>query len=202
AVNLTVDSVNDDPLVNAGADASAIEGQTVSFSGAYSDPGRLLTAVEILWRFGDGATLSGSLTPSHTYADDGLYNITLTITDEQGAASSDFLLLTVENAAPTIAPLPDAHIALGNALTLTVAFTDPGLLDTHTLAVAWGDGSTASINLSLGARTYELRHTFTSEGAFHVSLTITDDDNASASTGLTATVERKAYLTRIPLILK
>ena len=50
---------------------------------------------EILWDFGDGNTASGSLTPSHSYDTEGVYTVTLTVTDDLGASDTDSLEVTV-----------------------------------------------------------------------------------------------------------
>lgn len=63
-------------------------GQTVTFTGTASDLDGQVTA----WRFdfGDGAFETGTGTPSatHTYADAGGYNATLTVFDDKGGAST------------------------------------------------------------------------------------------------------------------
>jgi PKD repeat protein len=56
---------------------------TVSVDGSGS-----LNAVSWSWKFGDGAT-GGGVTSSHTYADPGLYTITLTVTNATGQIDSD-----------------------------------------------------------------------------------------------------------------
>src|SRR5262249_6339667 len=53
------------------------------------------------WDFGDGATVDGTLTPSHTYADNGTYTATLTVTDANNLVTSDAAVVTVNNVAPT-----------------------------------------------------------------------------------------------------
>ena len=43
-----------------------------------------------------------TLTPNHVYADDGIYTVTLTVTDAEGAVDADELTVTVDNANPDI----------------------------------------------------------------------------------------------------
>ncbi len=55
------------------------------------------------WNFGDGATATGA-TASHSYAAAGTYNVTLTVTDEQGLTKTLTQQVTVApNQAPTAA---------------------------------------------------------------------------------------------------
>jgi PKD repeat protein len=91
------------PSVDAGADQSANTGDTVSFSGSFSDPGTLDTHV-VEWDFGDGSFASGTLTPAHVYTAAGTYTVTLRVTDDDGGEGIDSLVVTV--AAPA-APIQD-----------------------------------------------------------------------------------------------
>jgi PKD repeat protein len=81
--------------VEAGADQAVDEGAPVHFSGSFTDP-RGGEAHNIEWDFGDGAKTDGTLTPTHVYADDGTYIVTLTVTDDDGGAGSDTLTITVD----------------------------------------------------------------------------------------------------------
>jgi hypothetical protein len=187
-VTLTILPFNADPIVDAGADQSVDEGQAVQFTGSYVDPGRQLsgfsdrwavTAVTIAWDFGDGDTASGTLTPTHTYADDGFYTVTLTVDDGLGGIGVDELLVTVANVAPALDPINDQVVGVNQPFTDTAAFNDPGLLDTYTLVVDWSDGLTETFNLVAGTYAFDLGHTYTLSGTYTVSVSVSDDDNGS-----------------------
>ena len=63
----------------------SIDGYTVTFTDqSYDSDG---TIVSWLWDFGDGQS-STAQNPVHTYAADGVYNVTLTVTDNEDASSN------------------------------------------------------------------------------------------------------------------
>ena len=103
----TVTVNNVAPTVDAGPDQSASEGDTLNFSGSFSDPGSADTHV-IEWDFGDGSPpAGGTLTPSHSYASGGVYTVTLTVTDDDGGAGADTLSVTVEGGTQPEPPIGD-----------------------------------------------------------------------------------------------
>ncbi len=91
---LTLTVENLPPSVEAGEDMTAETGEEVAFSGTFSDPGILDTHI-IVWDFGDGETGEGTLTPTHVYNTPGSYPVTLTVTDDEGAAGSSSLTVVV-----------------------------------------------------------------------------------------------------------
>jgi len=56
----------------------------------------------VLWDFGDGMTVSGTLTPTHTYGDNGTFTVTLMVTDTTGLSAEDALVVSVGNVAPSV----------------------------------------------------------------------------------------------------
>jgi VCBS repeat-containing protein len=200
-VDITVEPVNDAPLPDAGTDQAGNEGQAIQFNGSYSDPGLLnIQAVTIAWDFGDGATASGTLTPTHTYTDDGVYIVTLVVTDDLGGVGMDSLLVTVDNVAPALAPIADQSVVAGEALTLTAAYADPGLLDTHTAVIAWGDGLTGTLNLAAGLSSFDFAHAYAAAGTYTVTVTLTDDDGGQDVATFTVEVTPAGFTTFLPVV--
>ncbi|WP_436535599.1 PQQ-dependent sugar dehydrogenase [Actinoplanes sp. HUAS TT8] len=99
---------------------------TVNFSSAgSSDPeGGALTYA---WNFGDGGT-STSANPAHTYAGNGTYNVTLTVTDPQGATGTGGVQVGVGNTAPTVtinAPVDGQLVSFGDTVPFSLTVSDP-----------------------------------------------------------------------------
>lgn len=200
SVSLDIACINDAPVVNAGEDVTAVEGEAIAFNGSYSDPG--FGGDSIQWVFGDGAVITGTLTPSHAYADNGTYTVTLTITDSVGAAGSDGLVVTVDNAAPVLADIGDLTTTESVTVTFTAAYTDAGLLDTHTATIAWGDGTTEPATVANGL--VSSSHVYASAGVYTAVVTLTDNDNGVGTQTFTVTVEATAvvYTRFLPLVLR
>jgi VCBS repeat-containing protein len=204
-VNITVNPLNDAPLVEAGADKEVAEGELVSFSGSFTDPGMQggnIQAETILWEFGDGSSAEGTLTPSHAYADNGYYTVTLTVTDDQGAAGSDWLLVVVSNVAPALDALDDRSAVAGEAVSFNFTFSDPGLADMHSFTIDWGDGEEEDYDLALGMRELETSHTYGAASTFTASVTVMDDDGGQHTLGFTVTVVPSEYTFHLPVIFR
>lgn len=201
-VVLTVTPVNDPPQVEAGSNQSISEGQVASFQGSFTDPdsARLLAGEQILWLFGDGASITGTLAPTHPYADDGSFTVTLIVTDSQGAAAGDTLLVSVANTPPALGVLPGQEVLVGQPLTLTVPFSDAGLLDAHVLTITWGDGVTETVSLAAGVFTLEASHTYLVPGDYTVTLTLADEDGGQDRHTLPVSV--LPYALYLPLMKK
>ncbi len=181
--------VNDDfpPVANAGPDRTVGEGAAVVFDGSgSSDPdGDVLT---YLWNFGDGST-ADVVAPTHAYADNGTYTVTLTVSDGHGGTSTDTLTVTVNNVAPTAASTGPTGGVRGQARVFSFSATDPGSADSaapFTYAINWGDGNTQTVTGPAGG--VQLEHLYTASGGYTVSATATDKDggtSAAATRGIT-----------------
>lgn len=125
------------PVANAGPDQVVAPGKAVTLSGAAStDPDGSITSYA--WNFGDGTTGSG-VSVSKTYSVAGVYTVSLTVTDANGASSTDTAIITVQ--APTnttvfadqglaLASLSSATSAEGSSKTdVTTKLKDNNLTD-------------------------------------------------------------------------
>ena len=95
-VNLTATTKKAPIVVEAGSDQTVEEGKTANFEGSFTSSGSHTYSYH--WDFGDGSVEDSSLTTSHTYVDNGIYTVNLTVTDEEGDFGNDTLTVTVNNA--------------------------------------------------------------------------------------------------------
>ena len=149
------------------------------------------------WNFGDENTNTTTLTPSHIYADDGVYNVSLTVDDQHGGVVSDTLVVTITNVAPTVVAGADQHLNIGSTATINATFSDPGSDDTHTATINWGDENETAGIVDQG--TVTASHTYTQTGEYTVTITVNDDDGGQGSDTLTISVKFNIFL---PLIVR
>lgn len=84
------------------AERLALEGVALTLSAEGSAPGNASDPiVRYDWDFGDGETGEGELV-QHAWPDAGTYQVSLTVTDEDGSVASDTLTVEVINVAPRI----------------------------------------------------------------------------------------------------
>jgi len=198
----------DAPVSMAGMAVSSVEGS--QFSGpvaTFTDPDAAATAAEytasIDW--GDGTTSSGTITlangtftvsGSHTYAEEGAFTVSVTVTDADLAGNT-----ATASATATVAdgPLSAAGMAIsgveGLSTSGTVAtFTDAdpnGTASDYTATIDWGDGSTSAGTVTASASggfTVTGAHTYAEEGSHSVGVSIADAGGSNAAATGSATV--------------
>ncbi len=154
-----------------------VSGETVVFSAAGSDdPDGWLTGYT--WSI-EGSTLYGEQV-SHHFAGPGTYEVSLTVTDNDGLSNTSSGTVEVDNAPPVAAfSLSPEQPVAGQAVSFTDGSSDP---DGSIAAWQWtfGDGAISSeANPS---------HTYSEDGTYEVTLTVTDDDGATNSSSQHLTV--------------
>jgi len=149
---------------------SGCEGLTVSFIENAEN------SVSYIWDFGDGSPLSNESNPQHTYNTPGTYMVNLTTIGVGGCETSiskDPVNISASGFANFSSdPAPGSQVALPDA---AVAFTD---LSQHAMSWLWdfGDGS-----ISTDANPV---HIYTQDGAYVVSLTVTDQNGCVSTISL------------------
>jgi hypothetical protein len=93
--------------------------------------------------------------------------------------------LTVNNVAPTIGSItgPVDPVKVGVSTSVTVNFTDPGVLDTHTCTFDWDDTTTSpgTVSENNGTGSCTGTRTYQAAGVYTVTVTVRDKDGDSAT---------------------
>jgi hypothetical protein len=186
---------NQPPTADAGGPYSVAEGSTVVLDGAgSSDPdGDVLTYD---WDLDGDGVFDDYTGPDPVFGpkdDNGSFTVSVQVTDPSGESDVDSAIVNVANVAPSVAAGADQTVNEGEPLLPSDAsFSDPGILDTHTATVNWGNGTPAEVavvsenSVSLGS------HTYADNGAYTVTVTVTDDDGGIGSDTLTVIVNNVA----------
>lgn len=129
------------------------------------------------WSFGDGNT-SNQLSPSHNYASDGQYTVTLSITSDQGCPDDTTMTITRY-------PLPAPNFTVADVCVYdNITVTETGTINAPDTISTWdwnfGDGLTGT-----GATT---THLYGSHGNYDITLTATSEHNCATSVTLPVTI--------------
>ena len=173
---------NQPPTANVNGPYSGTVGNAVSFSSAgSSDPDGSIVGYS--WDFGDGAT-SSAANPTHTYSAAGVYTVTLTVTDDQGATGSASTTADITGGATNQPPTANVNGPYSGTVGNAVSFSSAGSSDPDGSIVGYswdfGDGATSSAA--------NPTHTYSAAGTYTVTLTVTDDQGATGSASTTANI--------------
>ncbi|MEE8472778.1 MAG: PKD domain-containing protein, partial [Dehalococcoidia bacterium] len=176
-------------------EGTELGGQLASFKAAGG-----IRALSATIDWGDGTTErgevldtdgGGSVTGSHVFADNGIFEVVVTVKDNLGGLARGGFTVRVENAAPRVEAGPDIEADEGRPVALTgVSFSDFGPRDTHIASIDWGDGSVepATLSETNGSGRVAGSHIYADNGTFTVSITVTDNDGAFHTSSLTLAV--------------
>jgi hypothetical protein len=101
-------------------------------------------------------------------------------------------VITVTNTAPSVGAIGNAPttVVAGEQINPTATFTDPGItvpaLETYSASWNWGDGTANTVGTVVmgsgqGTVTYPAKHTYTGDGTYYVTLTVTDSNGLSGT---------------------
>jgi PKD repeat protein len=145
------------------------------YGGLSSDSDGYIVSYE--WNFGDG-NIGYGINITHKYTAPGFYNVSLTVTDNEGATDTDYCVVEVTGTSGKYPP-----VSIPNPESQTVNVGEPAFLyggssydpDGYIVSYEWdfGDG-----NFGSGEN---VSHAYTTPGEYTVSLTVTDNDNMTDS---------------------
>src|SRR5262249_50704159 len=127
----TATVVNAPPSVLTASNLTGDEGQSLAFTATFSDAGVNDTHTAVIY-WGDGTNSIGQITESggrgtvsasHTYADNGTYTIRIEVRDNDGAAGTGMATATVANVAPTVLTASNLAANEGQVPIFTATFS-------------------------------------------------------------------------------
>jgi PKD repeat protein len=127
------------------------------------------------WNFGDGSPLAVGTTTTHTYAQNGSYSVSLTVLDNGGLNATTTKTVSVGPNAPPSATLTFTCTGLNCSFGGGASSDPDGTIQTYSWDL--GDGASAS------GKT--VSHSYAQPRSYSVTLTVTDNGGASASTAST-----------------
>jgi len=179
------------------ASVSLNDGDTLTQSGSFSDPGADTWGATVDYGEGDGPqvlALSGNtFNLSNVYENVGVFTVTVTVTDDDLGSGQATVIVTVTNAVPVITLVDctscdgDDNIVFGLTSDVSVTFTDPDG-DLSTVTINWGDGSADTILNNVAEGTISSSHTYAVTDIGFNPVTVTVDDGLDSDTDTSLTI--------------
>jgi PKD repeat protein len=196
--------VNTPPIINLlSGTQTSFNPIAVKFTEESTDPDGFIEKWE--WNFGDGSpifstTSSATKNPTHQYQNPGVYDVTLTVTDNGLIDGSNKKTaqktIQIEVFGPPANKPPQASFTLdnnNNFAPLLVNFTDTSI-DSDGFIVKWLWEFEPNVFIEFNPQSYRrvVSYTFRKSGTFTVKLTVTDNN------GLTSTATNDVIVTNTP----
>jgi PKD repeat protein len=179
AVSVSITVTNSDPSVFASASPTTIAvGESVAFVAMGNDPDA--DPLQYSWNF-DNGNVSSVQNPSQSYTSVGTYTATVTAVDPFGAKETSSIVIKVGHLPVPRFTTSEVTGFAGLPLTFDASLsTDP---ENAVVSYSWnfGDGSPIGSGQVIS-------RTYAADGAYSVSLTVTDAD------GLTSTTSRQIVI--------
>ena len=137
------------------------------------------------WDFGDGASGNG-MSPPHTYEEQGVYTITLTVYDNEGQTGTTTSLARIQdetNTKPTTPVIEGPSSGRKNVACLyTISASDPD--EDHILFyVDWGDGQTTGWMDASSQNQVHVKHKWGTTGTYEIAVKAMDEFGAESDWG-------------------
>lgn len=181
------DDPNNPPSADAGGPYSVAEGGSVALSAAgSSDPEQATNTLTFAWDLDDDGAFddAGGIGPTFSAAGrDGpdSQTVKVRVTDSGGLSDVAMATVSITNVAPTVgavavAPEPSDE---GETAEASADFSDPGVGDTFTCTVDYGEGDGPQAGTVAGTTCTGPPHAYGDEGSYTVEVCVADDDGGS-----------------------
>ena len=178
---LLVQAPNHPPTDLVLTPSGAFENGSATLDGSFADLDKSdAHTVALTWSDGSAseslALAAGTTTfsTSHLFTDPGSFTANVTVTDSPGATISGTATFAVANVAPTVGlGLSASSLVEGDSVTANVTVADPGVHDTFTLTLDFGDGS-AQLVQPVSAGSFSTSHAYPSAGSRTLTASVTD----------------------------
>lgn len=190
-------------IVDLRVPSSTPEASPCTITGSISEPSPADTlTLQVAW--GDGGTNSysyaagtASFSISHTYADNGLYAVTLTLTDDDLGQTVTTAQARIANVPPQITNVVfPASTVEGRTEWLDFDIVEPGIMDGLQIQVDWGDGTSIDYARNPGTTHFQYFHTYvddnptgTSQDVHTIRISVTDKDGGVGTLTRPVTVQ-------------
>lgn len=136
--------------------------------------------LRFLWDFGDGSVLSG-VDVEKAWTTEGIYDVTLNVTDTGGNMGETTRTVTVENVPPTARFTTSPTVVIGQNLNVDASSSTDGCLgEIVSYRWNWGDGV-----MTTGSSLPTASHAYDALGTYDVTLTVRDNGSPGISRSTT-----------------
>jgi hypothetical protein len=171
-----------------GAPVTSPEGTAINLTSEVTDPGAADTFTYDWTVKKDGISYATDSAANFNFTpdDNGSYEVSLSITDDDGGVGTASQTIAVTNVAPVVSNVtvsPDT-VNEGSSVTFSGSIYDAGTADAFELIIDWGDGSTPElVSRPVGSTSFSRSHTYaddnpsgTASDTYSIALSIADDD--------------------------
>ncbi|MDI6794288.1 MAG: PKD domain-containing protein, partial [bacterium] len=189
-ITITVNNVNQPPVLASIGNKSVNEGETLTFAVTASDSDAGDTISYTAQNLPPGATFTNptfTWTPGYDQA--GTYSVTFIATDNHGASDSETIIITVNNVCqpPALSSIGNQIVSVGELLTFPVVASDSDPGDTLTYTTT-DLPDTAAFDTSAVPPVFNWTPTADQLGTYPVTFMVTDSCGLSDSETITITV--------------
>ena len=193
-----VETPNFSPVADANGPYTVDEGATIGLdaNGSWDpNPADMLTYA---WDLNQDGTFGDAFGPTPLFSAallDGpdMRTVAVRVADSAGLQDENGSTVSIVNVAPTVESGTDLAATSGVPVALSVGYSDPGIADSHTATIDWGDGSpimAATVTpTGAGSGLASGDHTYLQVAHYAVTVCVTDDDGDSSCGIQSITVE-------------